>query len=315
MVRAIAAVPGVQHMATIYRDIWSLPGGQQATGIAVDPASYQALVAAAPGYWPPVPARLLAPAAGGSVPVLATPDVAAMLGTGAATVRTPVIQPVTIHVAGLLSSTPALPGIGSFLIAPIPALHGVSLPASPNVILLTGANIDQARLAAVLAADLPGAQATVRGQLLAQLTQAPLQHGVFAAFAMAIAASAVLGLTVLLLVLALGAASREQTLARLATMGLSARQRAWLVLLEVGPAVLAAAIAGAACALLLPGTLGPVIDLSAFTGAGTPVSFGPDALSVGLPAAGLAVLAALALAIEIRAGRRLGIAPQMRGEG
>jgi putative ABC transport system permease protein len=116
-------------------------------------------------------------------------------------------------------------------------------------------------------------------------------------------------------VLALGAAGRERTLARLATMGLSPRQRAWLVLLEVGPAVLAAAIAGAGCALLLPGTLGPAIDLSAFTGAGTPVSFGPDALSIGLPAAGLAVLAALALTIEIRAGRRLGIAPQMRGEG
>jgi putative ABC transport system permease protein len=238
-----------------------------------------------------------------------------MLGTGSATARTPVIQPVTIHVAGVLSSTPALPGIGSFLVAPISALHGVSLPASPNVILLTGANIDQARLAAVLGADLPGAQAAVRGQLLAELARAPLQHGVFDLFALAVTASAVLGLTVLLLVLALGAAGRERTLARLATMGLSPRQRAWLVLLEVGPAVLAAAIAGAACALLLPGTLGPVIDLSAFTGAGTPVSFGPDPLSIGLPAAGLAVLAALALIIEVRAGRRLGIAPQMRGEG
>jgi putative ABC transport system permease protein len=218
-------------------------------------------------------------------------------------------------VAGVLSSTPALPGIGSFLVAPISALHGVSLPASPNVILLTGAHINQARLAAILGADLPGAQAAVRDQLLAQLTQAPLQHGVFDLFALAATASAVLGLAVLLLVLALGAAGRERTLARLATMGLSGRQRAWLVLLEVGPAVLAAAIAGAACALLLPGTLGPVIDLSAFTGAGTPVSFGPDALSIGLPAAGLAGLAALALTIEIRAGRRLGIAPQMRGEG
>src|SRR5207253_1025695 len=113
-VRAIAGVPGVRHMATIYRDAWSLPGGQQVAGIAVDPASYAALVAATPGYWPQVPARLLAPAAGtvlggtvlgGTVPVLATPDVAAMLGTGAGTARTPVIQPVTIHVAGLLSST------------------------------------------------------------------------------------------------------------------------------------------------------------------------------------------------------------------
>jgi putative ABC transport system permease protein len=315
MVRAIAGVPGVQHVATIYRDAWSLPGGHQATGIAVDPAGYAALVAATPGYWPQVPARLLEPAAGGGTPVLATPDVAAMLGPGPASVRTAVIQPVTIHVAGLLASTPALPGTGSFLIAPISALHGVSLPVYPNVILLTGPDIDQARLAAILGKQLPGAQAAIRSAELSALTQAPLQHGVFQVFSLAIVASAALGLAVLLLVLALGAASRDRTLARLATMGLSSRQRAWLVLLEVGPAVLAAVAAGTACALLLPGTLGPVIDLSVFTGAGTPVSFGPDALAVGLPAAGLAALAGLALAIEIRAGRRLGIAPQMRGEG
>src|SRR5262249_29742539 len=201
-VRAIAAVPGVQHMAAVYRDSWSLSGGQQVTGIAVDPASYAALVAAGPGYWPQVPARLLAPSAG-SVPVLATPDVAASLGTRPATARTPVIKPVTIRMAGLLSRTPALPGVGSFLVAPAPALAGVSLPASPNLILLSGASIDQAKLAAILAKDLPGAQVTARGQLLAQLTQAPLQHGIFDLFALAIAASAVLGLTVLLLVLAL----------------------------------------------------------------------------------------------------------------
>src|SRR5262249_38764647 len=88
LVRAIPAVPGVQHMATISRDAWRLPGGQQATGIAVDPAGYAALVAATPGYWPQVPARLLQPAAGGGTPVLATPDVAALLGPQPASVRT-----------------------------------------------------------------------------------------------------------------------------------------------------------------------------------------------------------------------------------
>jgi len=120
---------------------------------------------------------------------------------------------------------------------------------------------------------------------------------------------------VLLLVLALGAAARELALARLATMGLSRRQRAWLVVLEIGPAVLAAALAGVACALLLPAELGPVLDLSAFTGSATPVPLAADALSVAAPIAGLALLAVIALAIEMRAGRRLGIAARMRGEG
>jgi hypothetical protein len=47
----------------------------------------------------------------------------------------------------------------------------------------------------------------------------------------------------MLLELALGAAEREATLARLATMGLSEGQRAWVVALEVLPAVIAAAAA------------------------------------------------------------------------
>jgi len=143
-------------------------------------------------------------------------------------------------------------------------------------------------------------------------------------FDLAIVAAAVLGLTVLLLVLALGAAGRELTLARLAAMGLSERQRAWLVALEVGPAVLAAAVAGIACAVLLPSELGPVIDLSVFTGGRSPgtaqpgspgaVPFATDPVAIGLPVAALAVLAGIALLIETRAWRRLGIAPLMRGE-
>jgi putative ABC transport system permease protein len=314
-VRAIAAVPGVRHVAAIYQDLWSLPGGQQVTGIAVDPASYAALVASETGYWPPVPAAGLQehePA--GVTPILATPDVAAQLRSTTSTLTSDASQPVRPRVAGVLSGTPALPGTGSFIVLPISELRPISDPIEPNVLLITGPDIDRARLSAVLAKWLPGASATDRLQVLAALTGAPLQHGTFDLFALAVGAAAALGLAVLLLALALGAAGRELTLARLATMGLTARQRAWLVALEVGPAVLAAAIAGAVCALLLPAELGPVLDLSAFTGSAVPVPFGADPVSVALPLAGLAVLACVALAIEMRAGRRLGVATAMRAE-
>src|SRR5262249_36979366 len=151
-------------------------------------------------------------------------------------------QPIRVRVAGVITSTPALPDTGSFAVLPISALRPISAPVEPNVLLLTGPGIDHARLASILSRDLPGGVATFRSDELKSLADAPLQHGTYALFDLAIVASAVLGLTVLLLVLALGAAGRELTLARLATMGLSARQRAWLVALEVGPAVLAAAV-------------------------------------------------------------------------
>jgi len=314
-IRAIAAVPGARHVAAIYQDLWSLPNGQQVPGIAVDPGSYAALVASEPGYWPPVPAADLdsrEPA--GVTPILATPDVAAQLGSATTTMPANASRPVRARVAGVLSGTPALPGAGSFIVLPVSALRPISTPIEPNLLLLTGPDIDRARLSAVLAKWLPAAVSTDRLQNLATLTSAPLQHGTFELFALAVGAAAVLGLAVLLLALALGAAGRELTLARLATMGLTARQRAWLVALEVGPAVLAAAIAGVACALLLPAEIGPVLDLSAFTGSTVPVPFGADPVSVGLPLAGLAVLACAALAIEMRAGRRLGVATAMRAE-
>jgi hypothetical protein len=246
--------------------------------------------------------------------VLASPDIAAALGTGAVTLGSQFAQPIRVRVAGIITSAPALPGTGSFVMLPISALRPISEPVEPNVLLLTGPGIDHARLASVLSKDLPGGAATFRSDELRSLADAPLQHGTYDLFDVAIVASAVLGLTVLLLVLALGAAARDLTLARLATMGLSARQRAWLVALEVGPAVLAAAVAGVACALLLPRELGPVIDLSVFTGSTVAVPFAADAAALGLPIAALAVLAGIALLIETRAWRRLGIAPLMRGE-
>ena len=119
----------------------------------------------------------------------------------------------------------------------------------------------------------------------------------------------------MVLELALAAADRELTLARLATMGLASRQRIWLTLLEVLPALLAAAVAATACALVLPGLLGPALDLSVFTGSAAPVRVQPDVTSFVLPLAGLALLAAAALAIETRTQQRRGIAAQLRGGG
>lgn len=334
VIKAITSVPGVQHAAGVYVGALDTPDGQQITAIAVDPASYAALVGSERGYWPPFPAGLLGGAGGApgrhsraaAVPALASPDIAAALGNGTVTLDSQVARPVSVRVAGVIASTPALPDTGSFVLLPISALRPISEPVEPNLLLLTGPDIDRAALATVLSKDLAGGVATFRSDELRSLADAPLQHGTYDLLDVAIVACAVLGLTVLLLVLALGATGRELTLARLATMGLSAPQRAWLVALEVGPAVLAAAMAGIACALLLPPELGPVIDLSVFTG-GPPgtaqpgsivaVPFAADAAAIGLPIAALGVLAGIALLIETRAWRRrgaYGIAPLMRGE-
>jgi putative ABC transport system permease protein len=308
--RALAAAPGVTHAARVWQEGWSTPDGTRVTGLAVDPAEYATLVAATQTF-PTISARpLTAAAAGAPQPVLASPQAAADMGTGPVLLTTgAAVRPVKVQLAGVLSKTPALPAGGEFVIMPLTAIHSTATPPEPaaalvNELLLSGTGIDGARLTALANDVAPGSDVTLRSDELKSLTTAPLQRATFQLFGLALVVAAVLGLAVMLLELALGAGEREATLARLATMGLGEGQRTRVVALEVLPAVLAAAVAAWACAVALPRLVAPAMDLSVFTGSAAAVPLTPDTASIALPLAGLAVVALVALAIEIRSGRR-----------
>jgi putative ABC transport system permease protein len=296
--RAFAAVPGVEHTAVVSEWPLTAPNGTLMTGMAVDPASYSALVASSQ-TWPAVDASLLT-----GDEVLVSPRARAEFGGHKTVTLTtdngPV--PIRVRVAGTLSGTPALSAGGAFVLMP-ESLVAHETNFVPNFVLLTGPGIDTARLTRLVNRMVPMATITVRSALLRQLAGAPVQRGAFLLFALALVGAAGLGLAVMLLQLALGAADREATLARLATMGLRNGQRTRLVLLEVLPAVMAAAVAAVASALVLPRIVAPSINLSAFTGSSAGVPLVPDVASVALPIGGLIVLAAVTLTVEIRARR------------
>ena len=305
--REFAAAPGVQHTAVVSQWVATAPDNVQVTALAVDPASYAALVASS-RTWPAVDPGLLT-----GDGVLASPQALADFGRKKTVTLTPDDggAPVRVRVAGTLSGTPALTAGGAFVLMP-ESLVAHEPFVVPNVVLLNGPRIDTARLTALVNKMVPTAVTTARSELLRTLTGAPVQHGAFLLFALALAVAAGLGLVVMLLQLALGAADREATLARLATMGFDQGQRARLVLLEVLPAVIAAAVAAVASALVLPRIVAPAINLSVFTGSSAGVPLVPDAASVALPIAGLVVVAALTLIIEIRARR--GVVAALRGD-
>jgi putative ABC transport system permease protein len=315
---ALAAVPGVTHSAQVLQAGWFTQDGQQVTGLAVDPAAYAALVADTRTF-PAVPARLLATAgAGAPQPLLASPQAAALLGAGVTTLTSQAdVEPLRVRIAGVVSATPALTSGGAFVIMPLAALRGAGVPpvVPVNEMLLTGTNIDSARLATVMNTVVYAGVATVRSDILNGLTGAPLQHGAFVLFELSIGLAAAFGLAVMLLELALGAAERDMTLARLATMGLAEGQRARVVALEVLPALLGAAVAAVACALVLPWVARPALDLSVFTGSIASVALTPDVASFALPLGGLAVVALAALYAQIRSGRQRGVAATLRSGG
>jgi putative ABC transport system permease protein len=316
-VRAIGAVPGVQHAATAFVIPLTVAVGQEiqlVTAIAVNPVSYAALVASTEGFSPVRPALLTRPGGQGVIPVLASPQAAAYLGGRAGTTISAQagLPNLRVLVSGELRSTPALPAGGAFFVLPTSAINR---PPPVNLMLLTGPSIDMTRLDAAVQATMPGEDTpaiSTRSLALRGLTEAPLQQGTFLLFTLAIAYAAALSLAVMLLGLALGTKDRELTAAKLATMGLTEGQRIRLVALEVIPSIIASAVAAAACCIALPRLVAPAIDLSVFTQSQAPVQLRPDFASYMVPLAALLAITIIALAYEIRSGRGRGVAMTLR---
>jgi putative ABC transport system permease protein len=288
--KAIAAVPGVRHVTPVWNTTWNTTSGQQLEVAAVDPAGYAALTADTP-----FPHVALASSSGTVIDVVASPSAAAALGTHVSKLTSAEeLGPVQVHVTGTVTRTPAWPGGGMFIIMPLQPLPGADGRPAPGTILISGAGINQAKLAAVVSTELPAASLTFRAAVLAGLVRSPLPlvagrlmlYGGFAA--------AGFGLLNLMFGLALGARDREVILARLKVMG--HEQTRSLIMLQELPAVLAATAAAAACALALPIVVGPSLDLSAFfTSSNVPVTFRPDLTALGQAAGVITLLAGGAL--------------------
>jgi putative ABC transport system permease protein len=314
--KSINAIPGVRHSTAVWTTAWQLPLGRQLTVAAVDPAGYAEVTADTP--FPRIPVSALGPAdstrpvtAATVVPVLASPAAAAALGRGIVQLTsTEPMGPIRIRVAGIVAGTPAQPGGGMFVLMSLRTLPGVLGQPTPNLALLTGADIDRSRLAQLVGNALPGATLEYRADVLNGLGSAPLQHA--AALLMTLTAGAAAGLALLSLVfgLALGARDRELTLARLSVMGYARSAR--LVLLMALPAVLAAFAAAFGCALALPALISPALDLSVFTGPGASVSYRPDLAALGVPCLVILALMGVALVAETSRSRRHGVTGLLR---
>ena len=316
-VGAIAAVRGVRHVTAIWTTNWATPVDQPVTVVAVDPSSYAALVASTP--FPAFPATAMRSTPGGvrssgpPVPVLASPAAAALLGTGATQLSSSSPEgPFTVQVAGTIGDTPAEPGGGTYVIMPLETLPGATGTPAPNVVLVTGSGINDTQLSAVISKVIPNAAVTFRSAALASLASSPLQHGAVLIIGLTLGAAAAFGLFIVILGLALGSAERELTLARLTVMGHG--RDTGLVMAETMPAVVAAVVAGAVAALVLPPLVGSSIDLSAFTGTNAPVQLQPDAFALGLPAVGICLLALAVLTGQARGLRRRGITGMLRAQ-
>jgi putative ABC transport system permease protein len=314
--RSVAAVPGAQATAPVAETIGSYGmSGNRLAVLIVNPRSYAAVLAHTPFGRPPArfadwrgPAYLSTASSASStgraeraIPVLASPGLAAQLGRGAAAVEV-AGRRVTVRIVGTgptMSQDEGITGstVAGCLVLPASAL-GASAPV-PDAMLVAGPNLDDHALTSLGARWRgQGASVMLQSSVLAELETAPVQQDAYIELLLGGIAAAIGCLLVLLLVLLLSAQSRQLTLARTATMGLSMAQGRWLTLVESTPQLVAVVIGGLVCALGLAPLVGPALDLAVFTGSATPVPVRIAPAWVAVTATGLLVLAMATVSIQ-----------------
>ncbi|MGW9380269.1 ABC transporter permease [Streptomyces albidoflavus] len=316
----VAAVDGVQRTTAVHLDYsLSLPDGTTVALAVVEPDGYARLTREtglgafdSKVLREPPPGPAATEDSGPVLSAVASPKTAALLGEERHRWGGP-LGSFTLQVSEVRDTTPALPD-QEFLV-----IDGAELPkALPTLVLATGAGLDTAALKKAAKAGGSHTELTLRSAERAAFTDSPLQSGAERLYLGAVAAGIAFAALAVLLALLQSASERTALLARLRTMGLSARQGRRLLVLEALPqAVLAAAgcvlVGRAAVALMADGVslellaLPPGFDSVA-------AELRADAWSLLLPAAGsvlltVAVAAAQAwwtarrtAATELRAG-------------
>ncbi|RIV37367.1 FtsX-like permease family protein [Micromonospora radicis] len=332
----LAEVAGVEAVARLWVDSNRRllsdegPGARQlgqARVLVLDVPAFAEVVARS-GVDVDVPAALRAAGRGdGPVPAVVSPRVAAAVGAaGVADVQGRLYG---FEVAAVAEAFPGVGlGVERFVVLPWQALPEYEYtPIIPNQYLLAGDDIDQEQLlgvaddaqrrrqAAVLGTEVTRPQLPASVQTWAAYREGLDRSGANEVLTLAFTAGAVGG--TVLAVLAVGfavvadAGGRGRMLSRLRTLGLSAAHGRRLLVYELVPLVLVAAVTGAVVGAGLPRILGPTLGLSAFA-PGVPIRDHLDPVVVGGVLA-LVVLGLLAgLVAENLVNRRMRLGEVLR---
>ncbi|HEY1641658.1 MAG TPA: hypothetical protein VGG35_13275 [Streptosporangiaceae bacterium] len=319
LVRAVAAEPGVRHVAAVYElpghgKVGSTlqPGGGTARPVGVvvvSAASYAALARDTP--WPDFAAAPLARAGststGTAVPVLASPGLGAVGGPATLTVGG---NQLPVRVAGRTGPTAAMTA-GTLVVLPAWAAARLSTLSGPNLLLATGSGISLPAVRAAVRHAMPGGLIRSRAQILAGLRGAPAPRAAAQLYWLSTGVAALLSVIALLFGLALTRRSRGQLIDQLTALGIGSRQARAVAVSEVLPLLAVAVLGTAVAGLVLAAVLGPALNLAVFTGAAGPVRVGPS-LAAALPAAGIVVLGLAVVSVQSTAFLRRNVAAMLR---
>jgi putative ABC transport system permease protein len=309
---ALASLDGVAATAPIYadeqRDAETSSRELTVTVYVIDVAELRR-VQSDPASAIDLPDALRAPA-GDAVPVVASADLARLVGSDTMQVREQAVD--------IVATAPAQTPLGSartwVAVDRSLADRLVLTPFSPSVVLLDLKPGADAAAVVAQARDIAGGDsaASTPETLASVRLEDPALRGLQFALVAAVAVVAALLALAIGMTLVLGAAARGRLLALLAAVGFRRSRELGLILWEVAPAVVVALPIGAAVGLALPWIVLPALDLTGFVGGA-----GQPAVQLGGPLPALVVLAflgvaAVAVLIAAAVARRVTTARTLR---
>lgn len=317
-----ARLPGVTASAALFRSqVLVGPRNLRIQLIAVDLAAYQRLIAGSPADLAPPAEMLAATPADGVVPVLVSPGLVERsdgmkLG-----------QQVEIVVEGYRYQVRPIATRVVFPTLPIDALFAVasrqqmqaSQPAarlSPVTLFLDAPAGPASETAIRAALTAIAAGATIQGRTVfaRAFSDSPVTAAIVSGIALAAIVAALYAALAVTAALALAGAARSSEVAHLRMIGLSRRDALALAIVEHGPTVVLALVAGVALGIGLFVMLRPGLGLDALVGSELDVPLSADAGQLALIGVGVLAIAAIGIGLAAWMQRReVAVAALRRG--
>ena len=314
------ALPGVRSAAGLYRSQIPIgPRNLQIQFVALDVAAYAAMIRGTPGELA-IPPEMLAPTAvDGVVPLLVSQSL--IDRTDGIALRAPVeivLEGYHYQVMAVGTGTlfPTLPPEATFVVASRQQLRSIHPEAqlSPTSVLLDAPDAELPAIRDAVGAITAAATVDSRATYARAFTDSPVTAAIVVGIAIAAVIAAFYAALAVAAALALAGAARATEVAHLRTIGLSRGDAVGLVVIEHGPTVILAFVAGVALGLGLFVLLEPGLGLDAIVGSKIQVPLTADPRQLAIIFAGILAIAVVGIGLAAWMQRRgVAVAALRRG--
>jgi putative ABC transport system permease protein len=285
--------------------------------ISVDASAYDAMVNGTLGD-PALPQEMLTGNGGPIVPVLISSSVATRIdGVKVGDQFELTVNGLRYQARSIAArdSFPTLPPNALFTIASRQQLKAIHPEAQliPTSIFLDAPEADGPAIRAAVADVAPGATVDDRAELVRRFRDSPVTAAIVVGIALAAVVAALYAALAVAAALALAGDARAVEVAHLRALGLSRREALGLAIVEHGPTVVIAVIAGVSLGLGLYLLLQPGLGLDAIIGARVDVPLAADPRQLAIVLAGVLGIAALGIGLATVMQRRTASVTALRG--